>query len=82
MGLLAEAQSRGEESIQIRAGDLHTQVGSYPGSDHRMPSCCSAMRSLRKPRDAFIYRPPCGDGARLMIEYRLPRPIHTTRPAF
>jgi hypothetical protein len=80
--LLEEAQSRGEASIQIRAGDLHIQVGSYPGRDHRMPSCCSAMRSLRASGDSFIYRPPCGDGARLTIEYRLPRPAHHTRISF
>ncbi len=81
-GLLAEAQGRGMASIQIRAGDLHTQVGSYPGRDHRMPSCCSAMRSLRESGDSFIYKPPRGDGARLTIEYRLPRPAHATRLSF
>jgi hypothetical protein len=81
-GILAETQDRDETSIQIRAGDLHARVGHYPGSDHRMPSCCSAMRSLMTGRDRFVYQPPRGDGARLTIEYRLPRPARASRSGF
>ena len=73
VGLLAEAQGEGKECVQIRAGNLHAKVGNYPGVHHRMPSCCSAMRSLMESGDLFISQPPRGDGASLTIEYRLPR---------
>ncbi len=82
IALLAEAQCGEEAVIRIRAGDLHTHVGRYPGPDHRMPSCCAAMRSLMESGDRFVYKPPRGDGARLTVEYRLPRPSHVRGVTF
>ena len=56
-----------------RVGDLHEEVGGYPGSDHRMPSCCSVMRGEMASGDAVVHQPPKGDGANLVIRFRLPR---------
>ena len=68
-----QATARGETFLQVRAGDLHRQVGGYPGSNHNMPGCCSAMRSVRLSTDRTVKAPPKGDGASLTIEYHLPR---------
>ncbi|GHU69184.1 hypothetical protein FACS189450_01550 [Spirochaetia bacterium] len=71
--LFSEAEKRGEVVLQINAGKLHRLVGGYPGPNHRMPSCCSAMRTRMRDADQIIQAPPEGDGANLTIEYRLPR---------
>ena len=71
--LLTDAERSGAPSVQVQAGQLHRLVGGYPGPHHRMPVCCSAMRSLMVPGDRFIQQPPKGNGASLTIEYRLPR---------
>ncbi len=67
------AEAHGLPSITFRAGDLHSEVGGYPESDHRMPCCCNAMHNLMKLGDREILRPPSGTGANLTIEYLLPR---------
>jgi len=60
--------------ITITSGELHRLVGGYPGVNHRMPVCCSAMRELfNKDTDAIIYSPNSGTGASLKIRYSLPR---------
>ncbi len=68
-----QATARGETILQVRAGDLHRQVGGYPGRNHRMPVCCRAMRLAMVASDRTVEAPPKGDGASLAIEYRLPR---------
>jgi hypothetical protein len=70
---LMEAEAEGLPRIAIRAGDLHRAVGDYPGPNHRMPMCCSAMRSLMQPGDRLLFEPPKGNGANLEVEYSLPR---------
>lgn len=70
---LASAQRAGMKSVRIRSGDLHRQVGGYPGRSHRMPVCCSAMKALMLPGDRIIASPPRGAGASLVVEYQLPR---------
>ncbi len=69
----AAAEREGVTSLLVKAGDLHREVGGYPGLKHRMPSCCAALRGAMQPGDQFIYVPPKGNGASLTIEYRLPR---------
>jgi hypothetical protein len=71
--MLEEAAARGLRSITISAGDLHRRVGGYPGTDHRMPVCCASMRAAMRSGDRYVYRPPKGNGAKLAIEYYLPR---------
>lgn len=68
------ASGRGKSRVRIRAGDLHRTLAGYPGTGHRMPVCCSVMRSLMLPGDVVVESPAKGAGAKLTIEYRLPRP--------
>jgi 5-methylcytosine-specific restriction protein A len=71
--LFSEAEKNGLTNLRINAGELHRRVGGYPGKNHRMPACCSAMRSEMNVSDRIIQSPPKGNGATLTIEYNLPR---------
>lgn len=71
--ILKSAQARGLPYIDVRSGDLHRQVGGYPGSHHRMPVCCSVMRRNIQAEDTILEQPPSGLGASLKIRYKLPR---------
>ena len=71
--VLAKAQNDGRPYVDIIAGDLHKMVGGYPGSHHRMVSCCTVMRKFMKLGDETMYAPPKGNGATLKIRYYLPR---------
>ena len=67
--------AEGSSSIEVNSGALHRRVGGYPGN-HRMPICCSVMRTVMKPGDEIIASPLKGDdadGASLTIRYVLPR---------
>lgn len=66
---LKAAEKLGWGSLIIRSGPLHKELGAV----HRMPMCCSAMRQLMQIGDRIIERPAKGDGARVTIEYRMPR---------
>ena len=72
--LLADGERSALREVRVRAGDLHRQVGGYPGPNARMPSCCNAMRAARVVGDAIIAQPPKRNGASLEIRYGLPRP--------
>jgi hypothetical protein len=69
--LLIEGKSRGMTHIDITSGEVHRQVGGYPGRNHRMATCCDTMRSIMKENDSIISEPPKGKGATLVIRYRL-----------
>jgi sarcosine oxidase delta subunit len=66
-------QARGQPFVDVNAGDLHRQVGGYPGPNQRMPNCCSVMRQAMQEGDTIRATPPKGAGASLTIRYRLPR---------
>jgi len=68
------AATRGDSSVRVLASDLHRKVGGYPSKSHRMPVCCSVMRSMMLSDDVLVYTPAKGLGAKLIIEYKLPRP--------
>lgn len=70
--LLASANEMGFLAVDVNAGNLHRQVGGYPGPDHRMPQCCKVMRQAMSLTDEVVDEPPSGQGARLTIRYRLP----------
>ncbi len=74
MSLLKEAGRLGFSYVGITAGALHRRVGGYPGTNHRMPVCCAAMRGIMGPSDRIVEQPPSGNGASLLIQYDLPRP--------
>lgn len=72
--LIKRAGQQGRSHVEVNAGELHRSLGGYPGQEHRMPACCSAMRSAMTPEDKIIYAPDSGNGASLTIRYVLPRP--------
>ena len=60
---LQRATETGEMSLDVRSGDLHREVGGYPGQDHRMPVCCQVMRGEMTKADELVTAPPKGNGA-------------------
>ena len=72
--LLADGERSALREVRVRSGDLHRQVGGYPGPNARMPSCCNAMRAAMVVGDSIIAQPPKRNGASLEIHYGLPRP--------
>ena len=60
-------------TVGIESGDVHKAVGGYPGRNHRMPLCCGVMKRLMKSGDRITRQPESGQGASLMIQYKLPR---------
>jgi 5-methylcytosine-specific restriction protein A len=62
------------EDIEVNAGQLHRIVGGYPGSHHRMPTCCKVMKAAMMPSADYIVASPLkGMGASLTIRYAIPR---------
>lgn len=70
---LATANVLGFAAVEVTAGALHRRVGDYPGPNHRMPSCCNAMRRVMTDGDVLVSEPECGAGASLTVRYVLPR---------
>jgi 5-methylcytosine-specific restriction protein A len=71
--IFASAQQQGKSFIEIKSGDLHRSVGGYHGHNHRLPSCCRVMKRNMKPGDQILQQPPSGEGATLIIRFKLPR---------
>lgn len=69
----ATAVAAEQSSIRVVSGELHASVGSYPGNNHRMPLCCQVMKDAMNDGDAALQSPPSGQGATLIVQYRLPR---------
>ena len=55
--------------INIVSGDIHRELGGYPGKNHSIPSCCQAMRNLMIDGDIVLYSPRKGNGASLEVRY-------------
>jgi hypothetical protein len=73
--IFKDSQQKGITFIDVRSGDLHKRLGDYPGTNHRMPICCSVMREFCDTEDITVTSPPKGDGANLVIRYYIPRNI-------
>lgn len=43
--------------IELRSGNIHSEVGGYPGTNHRMPVCCDAMCKAMRGDDEIIAQP-------------------------
>lgn len=71
--IFASVQQQGKPFIDIKSGDVHRSVGGYPGRSHRMPLCCAVMKRNMEPGDEILQQPPSGQGATLIIRFRLPR---------
>ena len=67
------AQGQSKLHVDVKSGDLHRRVEGYPGRNHRMPLCCEVMKRNMKQRDQILQEPPSGQGATLVIRYKLPR---------
>jgi len=66
---IERAKLQGRPHVEINAGELHRLVGGYP-VDHRMPTCCEAMRkAMIRSADIFIHKPEKGNGASLTVRY-------------
>jgi 2-polyprenyl-6-hydroxyphenyl methylase / 3-demethylubiquinone-9 3-methyltransferase len=70
---LRVAERMGQTMVDINAGQLHRELGGYPGPNHRLPVCCEVMHGEVGLGDAVIDSPPKGKGASLTIRYQLPR---------
>ncbi len=70
---LSNAARSGRQYLDVRSGDLHREVGGYPGTNHAMPICCHVMRRAMRPGDQELQAPPKGLGATVVIRYVLPR---------
>ena len=72
--IFAEKTTTGEKEVTITSGELHRLLGGYPGTNHRMPICCAAMRQVfDQSKDTVLHSPESGIGATLTIRYALPR---------
>ena len=72
--LFNQAEKDGKTDCIVTSGELHRLVGGYPGTNHRMPVCCSVMNEYYNPQtDSIVYSPPGWAGATLSIRYALPR---------
>ena len=69
-----KAEKAGKRFVDILSGEIHRDVGGYPGRSHKMPNCCQVMWGLFAEGDEVLYSPPSRQGASLEIRYRLPRP--------
>ena len=67
------AAAGGEDHVVIRSGDLHRELGGYPGRSHRMRACCKVMCTAMGSGDKVLKSPPSGQGANLVIHYSIPR---------
>ena len=70
---LRVAELKGLPHVDVNAGDLHREVGGYPGGSHQMPNCCRIMYDAQKTGDRVLVAPPKGNGASVTIRYALPR---------
>jgi hypothetical protein len=68
---LLEERKSDKPFVDVNAGALHRNVGGYPGPNHRMPTCCAAMRAALKRGDMVLKEPRSGVGASLTLRYHL-----------
>ena len=72
-GQVELARARGDKTVTFRAGDVHTAIGL----EDRMPNVCQVLkgRLFQKMCRVEIVRhissPPSGQGANLVIEFRI-----------
>jgi hypothetical protein len=69
--VLRTAQAYETDFKILSAKEIHSFIGGYPGTNHRIPNCCNAMRQIMIAGDENIGSPQ--DGANFMIKYKLPR---------
>ena len=78
-GFLSEAERDGRHEVEVSAGQLHRALGGYPGVNHRIPICCSVMRTSMREGDSIVRSPASGIGAALTVRFVLPRAIYSSK---
>ena len=68
--ILLSAKNKGFQFVDVKSGDLLKRVGAH---NNRMSLCCSVMKNNMKIGDIILHEPPSGQGASLIIRYKLPR---------
>lgn len=69
--ILMKARQDGKEYVEVTSKEVHSNVGGYPSSNHRMATCCHVMTVMMKSLDEIIEQPPKGKGSTLKIRYFL-----------
>ena len=69
--ILNMARQKGDAYVDVESGHLHSQVGGYPNSNHKLPICCDVMKRMMRAGDSIVEEPPTGHGATLTIRYLL-----------
>jgi hypothetical protein len=70
---LRAAELRGATYLEINSGQLHRDLGGYPGASHQMPSCCDAMYDEQRDGDLRLPGGPRKGKGVITIRYQLPR---------
>lgn len=70
---LARGQEQGRAHVEINAGELHRQLGGYPGRAHQMPVACAALRAAMQDGDSVSFEPPAENGAAFTVRYVMGR---------
>ncbi len=70
--IIEENKKLKNEFVDIKSGAIHTLLGSYPGRNNRMKTCCDVMYKFTEELSHnIISSPPKGYGASLNIRYFL-----------
>jgi len=67
--ILSKIENMEVNYIDLVSGDIHRELGGYPGRSHSMPTCCKTMRKMMISDDEVLFSPPKGNGATLKIRY-------------
>lgn len=71
--VLARADEQERQSAEVNAGELHRQLGGYPGPSHQLPLCCAVMRQAMRPGDEVTHQGADAADAALTIRFAMPR---------
>jgi hypothetical protein len=69
--ILNEARHNGEPHVDVESGNLHTELGGDPKSDHRMPIYHEVMTRMMRPGDSILDESRTRNGATMLIRYIL-----------
>ncbi len=70
--IIEENKTLNNEYVDVKSGSIHRLLGSYPGNNHRMKTCCDVMYKIAEEfKHNVISSPQKGFGASLVIRYFL-----------
>ena len=71
LAILNGAKHSGKFYVDLESGDLYAQTGGDPNSKSRMSICHHIMTRMMCPGDLIFNESRNGDGATILIRYRL-----------